>query len=98
MKQSAIYLATKLSGKLDQIETDLKKTVLKDAQQIGLSEVDISSGNYPELKQLHPVRHVQKLVVVFDPLYNASVLINEISELDNYRDNLHVINIPILVH
>ncbi len=78
VKQSSIFLSAKQNPTMEQIVSDLKKTIIKARKQLDKTENDIKSKKYPELSIFNKIALYEKLVVVNDPLFNANFLVKNI--------------------
>lgn len=90
VKQSSVFLDTKISGSLESFKLDCRKTLCKAFAQLNTTRDDINSGAYPELEFLRPIHKVELLCVVADPLYFGNILL---PELGADFPEMHVINI-----
>jgi hypothetical protein len=90
VKQSSVFLNTKISGSLESFKLDCRNTLCKAFTQLNTTRDDIISGAYPELESLRPMHKVELLCVVADPLYFGNMLL---PELGADFPQMHVINI-----
>lgn len=86
VKQSSIFLKSKQNPSMEVIISDLKKTIIKAIDQLGVTERDIKEKRYPELELFDNIDSFVKLIVINDPLFNANFLVktllkNEIEDL-----------------
>ena len=90
VKQSSVFLDTKITGSMDSFKLDCRKTLCKAFDQLKTTRDDIILGTYPELEFLRPIQKVEMLCVVADPLYFGNMLLPELGE--DFPE-MHVINI-----
>ena len=93
VKQSSIYLKSKSDPSIERIKDDLRKTIIPGAKQLEVSEADIESKQYEELKRFNRVKNFVKLIVINDPLYNANSIVKSLMA-DEINDlSFQIINI-----
>jgi hypothetical protein len=95
VKQSSIFLDTKVTGSLELIKNDLQKTLNKAAVQLKRTEEHILSKKYPELDIFSGIKDFIKIIVVNDPFYNANIVGKKLIQklLDDSNFNFEIINI-----
>ncbi|MGD0078105.1 MAG: hypothetical protein ABSB91_05705 [Sedimentisphaerales bacterium] len=93
VKQSSIFLKAKQNPSIQEIISDLKKTVIRAIEQLNTTEEDIRSNKYPELCEFNNIKSFVKLIVVNDPLYNANYLVKKIMSKEVADLKFQVINI-----
>lgn len=70
VKQSALYLKAKNTGKIN-----VSKTVFKAVKQLINTENEIKLKTYPELKNFNGIKSFIKIVVTYDRIYFANSII-----------------------
>lgn len=76
VKQSALFLPTKLWGHLADARDDLKKTLLKASKQLTRFESDVFAGA-PGLEQFAGLKRFERLVVTYDNLHFANSVVRD---------------------
>jgi hypothetical protein len=95
VKQSSIFLEAKVTAKMEAISRDLRTTLAKAATQLQTTMRDIQSRQYPELAQFNGVKHLESMIVLNDPLYNANTIGKQLiqGQVPSVDFNIHIINI-----
>ncbi len=93
VKQSSIFLSSKHSPSIEEIISDLRKTIIHGVKQLKISESDIKSNKYQELHRFCNIKSFTKLIVVNDPLYNANLVVKTILQDEVDDLNFQIINI-----
>lgn len=93
VKQSSIFLGSKFDPSVESIVKDLEKTVIHAVNQLSTSEKDIISDKYFELNKFTNVRHIAKLIIINDPLFNANFIVKSLLKGKEEDLSFHVINI-----
>jgi hypothetical protein len=95
VKQSSVFLKSKMLAKLDIIKQDLKKTLIKAVKQLERTYTDIKLKSFPELSQFFDVNEIRMLIVTNDPFYNANsigkkLIAEEIHKIDFDYDIINI--------
>ncbi|MGD0596855.1 MAG: hypothetical protein ABSA64_04945 [Sedimentisphaerales bacterium] len=93
VKQSSIFLKAKQEPSVQEIISDLKKTIIRAVEQLNTTEEDIKTNKYPELCEFDNINSFVKIIVVHDPLYNANYLVKKIMSKEVADLKFQIINI-----
>ncbi|TGK23583.1 hypothetical protein [Leptospira stimsonii] len=95
VKQSSIFLNSKITGSLESIKNDISKTIAKGIKQLKRTEDDIKSGKYPELNKYKGKTDFIKLIVVGDTFFNVNSIVKDLLFEENQGplDGFHIIGI-----
>jgi hypothetical protein len=93
VKQSSIYLSAKNEGNTDEIKKGINQNIIKAISQLEKTEDDIYSKKYEELKQFDKIRNIQKLIIIFDPLYFGNLIVNLLFDDILIKKKTHIINL-----
>jgi hypothetical protein len=93
VKQSSIYLSAKNEGNIDELKKGIEQNIIKAINQLEKTEKDILSKKYQELRQFDKIKNIQKLIVVFDPLYFGNLIVNFLFDDILINKKTHIINL-----
>jgi hypothetical protein len=93
VKQSSIYLSAKNEGNIEELKKGINQNIIKAINQLEKTEEDIYSKKYQELKQFDKIKNVQKLIIIFDPLYFGNLIVNYLFDDILIRKKTHIINL-----
>jgi len=95
VKQSSIFFNAKVHPTKENINQDIRSTVLKAAEQLSVFSKHIRSGVYSELSFLTEVTDIVSLIVVGEPLYNENNIIKGLvrEKLSDTNFSFDIINI-----
>lgn len=93
VKQSSIYLSAKNEGNIDELKKGINQNIIKAIDQLEKTEEDIYSKKYQELKQFDKIKNIQKLIIIFDPLYFGNLIVNFLFDDILIRKKTHIINL-----
>jgi hypothetical protein len=93
VKQSSIYLSAKNEGNTDELKKGINQNIIKAISQLEKTEEDIYTKKYEELNQFDKVRNIQKLIIIFDPLYFGNLIVNLLFDDILIKKKTHIINL-----
>jgi hypothetical protein len=93
VKQSALFLETKMWGQVTTLRSDMQKTLGKALRQLASFEVAIDAGT-PGLERMKSVSEYERLVVCFDSVHWGNSVVRDEMTAIARQDNVH----PVHVH
>jgi hypothetical protein len=78
VKQSCLYLDAKQWGNIDEVKTNLKKTIGAGVKQLFQFKEDIISNNYKNLNIFLPLEKIEFMIVTFDRAYFLNSFVREV--------------------
>jgi hypothetical protein len=93
VKQSSIYLPAKNEGTISELKKGINQNIIKAIDQLEKTENDICSKKYKELKQFDKIKSIQKLIIIFDPLYFGNLIVNLLFDDILVKKKTHIINL-----
>lgn len=74
VKQSSIFLESKINCKISDIKKDLEKTLAKGVRQLKKTKTDILSKKYKELSKFEHINQFQYVIVTNDRFYYSNYI------------------------
>ncbi len=95
VKQSSIFLESRISADKKTIKNDLKKTLIKAAEQLRRSEQAIVSNNHKEFTKYSDVKFIQKIIVTGDEFQYSNLIAKRIinEEINDKNFNFTIMSI-----